>query len=36
MRMILFDILCNTKQIAREMNLPLNSIPTQCSDHSGA
>jgi hypothetical protein len=32
---ILFGILSNTKQIAHEVNLPLNFIPTQCSDGSG-
>ena len=33
---LLFDILSYTKLIAPEMNLPLNSIPTQYSDTSGA
>jgi acetyl/propionyl-CoA carboxylase alpha subunit len=33
---MLFDILSYTKLIAHEMNLPLNSIPTQCSGMSGA
>ena len=33
---ILCDMLSNTEQIAHEMNLPLNSIPTQCSGMSGA
>jgi len=33
---ILFSDLSNINQIAPEMNLPLNFIPTQCSDPSGA
>ncbi len=33
---MLFDILNYTKLIALEINLPLNSIPTQYSDTSGA
>ena len=36
MLIILFDILYNIKQIAPEVNLPLNSTLAQCSDQSGA
>jgi hypothetical protein len=36
MHFILFYIICNIKQIARELNLPLNFAPTQCSEISGA
>ncbi len=36
MLFILFYTLRNTTQITLEMNLPLNLIPTQCSETSGA